>query len=256
MPFVKKIYALLGLLRSYLIYNILPLDISRMRKLYQQFIWPGSVCFDIGAHTGSRTALWLKMDAKVIAVEPQPLFSRLLQKRFNRYESFTLLREAVGKEEGRTRLRISSLYPTVSTVSEEWTEAITGISPSVRWDDSVEVKKTTLDEMIKTFGVPDFCKIDVEGFEEEVLAGLSYPIPALSFEFFPATFRRSSLCIDLLMSLGNYQFNWSVAESFYLQSPEWLDADAIKKAIASYQGKKAGDVYAVLNPPQLYRHRS
>jgi len=36
---------------------------------------------------------------------------------------------------------------------------------------------------IETFGKPFYCKIDVEGWELDVLKGLSQPIPLISFEF-------------------------------------------------------------------------
>ena len=42
---------------------------------------------------------------------------------------------------------------------------------------------TTLDALIELHGKPDFIKIDVEGFEVDVLGGLSSAIPLLSFEF-------------------------------------------------------------------------
>jgi FkbM family methyltransferase len=47
---------------------------------------------------------------------------------------------------------------------------------------SVTVPVTTLDKAIDEFGVSTFCKMDVEGFEVDVLKGLSKPIPLLTIE--------------------------------------------------------------------------
>ena len=43
----------------------------------------------------------------------------------------------------------------------------------VRWDRTVEVEVVTLDDLVMACGVPSFCKVGVEGFEAEVLSGLS-----------------------------------------------------------------------------------
>lgn len=40
-------------------------------RFYEQFIRPNDICFDIGANMGNRTEVFLKLGAKVIAVEPQ-----------------------------------------------------------------------------------------------------------------------------------------------------------------------------------------
>ena len=55
----------------------------------------------------------------------------------------------------------------------------------VRWDRSVEVEVTTLDELIAEHGVPAFCKIDVEGFEADVL-GRAHPAAARAVVRVPA----------------------------------------------------------------------
>jgi hypothetical protein len=57
---------------------------------------------------------------------------------------------------------------------------------------------TTLDELISAHGSPAFCKIDVEGYEAEVLAALSQPIAALSFEFTPEVRAVALECVDRL----------------------------------------------------------
>jgi hypothetical protein len=53
------------------------------------------------------------------------------------------------------------------------------------WDDTSvgDVNVVTLDSLIKEYGTPDYIKVDVEGFDLEVLTGLSSQISLISFEF-------------------------------------------------------------------------
>ena len=89
------------------------------------------------------------------------------------------------------------------------------------------VDTTTLDRLIEQFGVPAFVKIDVEGSEPAVLAGLGRPVPALSFEYLPRALEEVQACLARLITLGPYQFNWSVGESNQLASDRWLDASEL-----------------------------
>jgi hypothetical protein len=123
--------------------------------------------------------------------------------------------------------------------------------PSVKFDESIDVSVTTIDSMIKQFGLPQFCKIDVEGYEEQVLLGLSTALTSLSFEFFPTTLHRAVTCIDILKHLGEYTYNWSFTESFKFQNNNWLSAFDMKGEILKYKGRKSGDIYAILSKRAL-----
>jgi Methyltransferase FkbM domain len=72
----------------------------------------------------------------------------------------------------------------------------------VRWDRSIDVAVATLDDLIAAHGEPAFCKIDVEGFEVDVLAGLTRPVRALSFEYLPPAHDAALAALDLVARLG------------------------------------------------------
>lgn len=237
----------LGLLRSVLMYYANPLKLRRMRRFYAQFIGPGDLCFDLGAHVGNRLLIWSQLGARVIGVEPQPACNALLHRWYGRNPQITLVAEAVGACPGEAPLFVSAATPTVTTLSQPWIETVQQVDSfaGVRWEEAVSVKVTTLDELISRYGEPRFCKIDVEGFELEVLRGLTRPLAALSFEYIGAARRLAVACVARLEELGSYTFNWSQGEQHRWQSSRWLTA---AETIDWLEGLSAtsgsGDIYA------------
>jgi hypothetical protein len=115
-----------------------------------------------------------------------------------------------------------------------------------RWDAARRVRVTTLDALIAEYGAPDFIKIDVEGHEAEVLAGLTRPSPALSFEIVTAARAAGQAALARAAALGYRRFRLALGESGRF-STGWLDAEAMADALdALPDAANSGDVYAVL----------
>ncbi len=138
----------------------------------------------------------------------------------------TLVEAACGEQAGTVTLQINSANPTVSTASAEFVSAADGAGgwEGQAWDKAIEVPCTTLDALIARHGRPAFAKIDVEGFEAAVLAGLSQPLPALSFEFTTIQRDVALACLDRLASLGPYGFDVALGESQVLTFNRWISA--------------------------------
>jgi FkbM family methyltransferase len=241
----------LGLLRSEAIYLWKPFIRRRLRRFYAPFLRPGALAFDIGAHLGGRSRAFLDLGARVVAVEPQPACVAFLRTRWAGEPRFTLVAGAVGAQPGRAELHVNRLNPTISTLAPAgWRTAMAAAAwQPERWDLRVEVEVTTLDRLIDAFGVPDFCKLDVEGFEAQALAGLSRPLPALSFEFISFEKAGALACLERVAALGDYRFNWSLRERLRLERPDWVAAPCVGRMLDGLgSAVVSGDIYARLGP--------
>jgi FkbM family methyltransferase len=245
-----------GIVRSLVMYHGQPGRHRRIVRFYRQFLGPGDIGFDVGAHVGSRVRAWRKLGAHVVAIEPQPDFVRILRLFFGRDREVTILPVAVGAEPGTARLALSTATPTVSSMSPDWIESVTadrGFS-RVRWDRTVEVEVTTLDELIATHGEPAFCKVDVEGFEAEVLSGLTRPVAALSFEYLPPAHEAGLAALAQVERLGagsgGYEYNYSPVETLRFAADQWVDAAGLERLLDRIRPQgRSGDVYARLTAP-------
>lgn len=232
-------------------YYAIPGRARAWRGFYAALLQPGELAFDIGAHAGNRSAALLAADARVVALEPQPLFASVLRRFYGGNPSFTLIAAAAGASETKTELLVSSRTPTVSTVSGDWAAQVSADRSfsSVDWDQRVSVPMRSLDSLIAQFGVPALCKIDVEGYEHEVLLGLSQPIRSLSYEFVPAALERAWPCLERLQSLGYQEFNFIKGEYPRFASPSWLSAADLRRQIFALPNDgRAGEIYVRLAP--------
>jgi FkbM family methyltransferase len=241
-----------GLLRSLAIYHAIPLRQRRLKTLYRQFVRPGDLVFDIGAHAGNHVRAFSALGCRVVALEPQPDFARLLRMLFARRSDVRIVEAGAGRVAGRGRLSISERTPTVTSLAEQWRDLRAGDPDfaDVRWNRTVEIEVTTVDALIEQYGAPAFIKIDVEGSESDVLAGLTSAVPALAFEFLPRALDQADACIARLGSLGHYLFNWSIGETHRLADRSWLSGREIAAALRSSAAtKRSGDVYARIAGP-------
>jgi FkbM family methyltransferase len=252
---VKKILALAGVLgpMTNLKHRYLPTEGQKEElkahpsrlKFYSQFIKPGNLCFDVGANMGNRTKVFLDLKAKVVAIEPQKDCYEVLKVKYGK--RIQLITKGLGEKEGTATFFLSS-STAFSSFAKDWIDSVqeNRFSGVHNWDKTETIELTTLDSLIKQFGKPDFCKIDVEGYELEVLKGLTQPVKRISIEYtVPEQVDKSIACIEYLNTIGKIKCNYSKGETMEFALPEWVNAQKITEIIRSkdFQDTRWGDIY-------------
>lgn len=169
-------------------------------------------CFlDIGANDGISALSFRVFDKStpILSIEPNPYHSKALESVKRKVNAFDYLLVGSGDCNGSVRLftpiykgyaltSYASLDPEVSRNNLERSMPIRNIWRDVVFVDT-EVPIRRLDDHHLT---PDFIKIDVEGFEDGVLRGLSETLaarlPAVMVEYNPASFDRVSAILEAL----------------------------------------------------------
>ena len=221
-------------------------DDEAMLRFYSKFVGAQDLCFDIGANLGNRLAIFRKLDCRVVALEPQAACFEALLSRFRDDSNVTLVRQAAADQEGELEMQICEAS-TISSLSKEWIAAVkeSGRFKDYSWNKKETISTTTLDLLITKHGLPRFIKVDVEGFEAQVIRGLSQPVPFLSFEWTPEFSDAMRLCLDHLSSIEAVDVNYSLGESMQLANEMWTTPTRMKQILTAKANDRAifGDVY-------------
>ncbi|MBS1840390.1 MAG: FkbM family methyltransferase [Acidobacteria bacterium] len=198
-----------------------------MHELYSQFMRPGDLVFDIGANVGEYTEMFARLGARVVAVEANPELIGDLEKIRPR-NLISVESVAVGPREGAAELYICQ-ENLLSSLSRDW---ITVAQKSDRlsrfeWKKSTLVPVTTLDALIEKYGRPRFIKIDVEGFELEVLAGLTQAPEVMSFEFNSEYAQQAKVCLRQECIRPGCLFNVTMESNMSLLFERWLTIEEL-----------------------------
>ena len=219
---------------------------------YSGFIKRGDLCFDVGANIGRKTDIFLRCKARVVAVEPQADCARFLNQKYRFNKKVTVIEKALDSAEGKKDIYVCEAN-SLSSMSQEWIQSSrqSGRCAEFQWNKKSEIETTTLDSLIKLYGRPHYCKIDVEGYEINVLKGLTQIIPLISLELAPESKAMIKNCIQHLQQLSPMVvFNLSLGEKgIAFVFKDWVPVEKINEILEpSYNQYRYGEIFARLNP--------
>jgi FkbM family methyltransferase len=204
-------------------------DLRRFRKnvaLYAPFISRGDLCFDVGSNVGQKSEAFLKLGARVVAFEPQPSCLRETAARCGPTRRLTTVNAALGAMPGELPMYVAKQSQCTSLVAN-WAPDVAEVIQVT------QVPVITLDQAIERYGLPRFCKIDVEGYELEVLRGLNRPIPILTLEYHLHAEKMTFDCVDYLSQFGDLSINITQGEDPGFRWPKWISHDAFRSYFPS-----------------------
>ncbi len=139
----------------------------KMVRLFQTLIKKDDVVIDVGANIGCTSILFGELAEQVISFEPSPTTFNLLQKNIKQsgLENITLLNSALGSNPGVSKITYAESNRSGGFISNKTTISTGHVTEKIR------IEK--LDNIIHDLNISklDFIKIDVEGFEKEVIEG-------------------------------------------------------------------------------------
>jgi len=201
----------------------------------------GDLIIDIGANHGSKTDVFLRLGARVVAVEPDETNQEILRERFLKLRLFpkpvVVVAKAVSDRNTVETMWVAEPGSAKNTLSRKWVDTLA--EDGERFGEVLEfigekrVETTTVDQLMTEYGNPFFVKIDVEGFEPHVLRGMHLSVPYLSFEVNLPEFRPEGLeCVDLLGRLSlDGTFNYAVDCRRGLTLTSWLNAQDFSRVL-------------------------
>lgn len=155
----------------------------------------GSLVFDVGAHIGEVTRKFLDKGAIVVAFEPQTKLTT-----GSNFQGALAVHNVCLADAPRDLVFYRVQDRKVSAIDSCFS-GWKALHPNRKWKGEI-VTASTLDLAIAEHGIPVYIKIDVEGFEDQVLQGLNTSVRFISFEYTSKHRDHFVRCIDRLRELG------------------------------------------------------
>ena len=211
------------------------------RATLQRIVRPGMTVLDVGANLGLYTVLFARLvgaTGRVIAFEPDPALFALLRRNstLNGFTNITAHNLALGSRSDRAMLRKMIFNSGDNTLGSDGSRCFRR---------EVPIQVVALDEFLPALHI-DLVKIDVQGWEFEVLRGMdrilaACPHAGIYFELWPAGLRRAERTPAEMAE-------WLQARGYKLYhaaTGSELDESAFAALVSKLTGMKHADLLAL-----------
>lgn len=189
------------------------------------------ILFDIGCNHGNYTLANLNKYTKIICVDASYIQTEILSKRVP-LDKCEIMNAIVSKDKN-VNFYICSDHG-ISTASLEWKEGKGRFAPGhhqynphATWELKEGIQCVTIDELVEKYGVPSFIKIDVEGYEDNVIKSMSRAYCPIAFEFSEEMKIEHLNTLEYLENLGY--------DSFFIQYEDTYDFVPDMNTLISYE---------------------
>ena len=184
------------------------------------------ILFDIGANRGLYTDANIDKYDLCILVEANPALAQFLESKYNGNPKVRIENVIISNKESET-FYISNA-DTISTVDKEWITQ-SRFSGNYTWQPVEGIQTVSIDFLIQKYGAPLFLKVDVEGYEYNVLQSLTQRVPSLCFEWAEEKKDEILLTLNYLQTLGykHYALQFEDSYIYQVEESDWIPFETI-----------------------------
>jgi FkbM family methyltransferase len=176
--------------------------------------------FDIGTNHGHFTDEYLNIypNMQVVCIEANPTLCNYLTNKYYNHPNINVYHYLVSQKSNEyLDFFINTGCDGVSTAHTDWVTKSRFSGDN--WNDPIKIETITLDDLIDNTFMPDMIKIDVEGYENMVIKGLTKKVDLIQFEWAEEEVESLKDTCEYLKSIGYTQFAYKFEDIPYSYTP-------------------------------------
>ena len=180
------------------------------------------ILYDVGANEGKYTDINRNKFDRCVLVEANPSLAEKLREKY-RMDAVVHIVEAIASNKESETFYISNA-DTISTSDVEWIKQ-SRFSNNYMWRPVEGIRTVSLDTLIKEHGEPTLLKIDVEGYEYNVLQSLTRKVNLLCFEWAEEKKEEILLSLEYLRNQNYTRFHVQMEDKYdyVVNDSDWCD---------------------------------